>query len=158
MSSIFPSNDGIAQKLSAAQKEYLVDHLDGKRAIANRDAHEIRTRGALIARKLIQHKETITSRPTATVLTDKGRDALCAILGEYAEQLMRAQEVFLKRPVHPKAATSVERETLLRNLMSLRNYDEQPKLTGNAYGRFIVSATRPQDGGRFAFDDADQSG
>jgi hypothetical protein len=156
--SIFPSNNGIAHKLSAAQKEYLVDHLDGERSITNRNTNEIRTRGALLSRHFIHHKETITSRPTATVLTDKGRDALCAILGEYAEQLMRAQEVFLKRPVYPKAATSVERETLLRNLMSLRNYDEQPKPTGNAYGRFVGPAARPQDGGRFAFDDAGRSG
>jgi hypothetical protein len=127
--SLYPSNDCIADYLSAAQKEYLVDHLDGQRALVNRNAHEVRTRGSLIARGFIHHKETITSRPTATVLTDKGRDALCAILAGYAEQLLRAEENFLKRPVQPKA----ERETLLKNLMTLRRSDDRQE-TKYAYG------------------------
>lgn len=141
--SLYPSNDGIADDLSAAQKEYLVDHLDGQRPLANRNAHEVRTRGSLLARGFIHHKETITSRPTATVLTDKGRDALCAILAEYAEQLLRAEQEFLKRPVQPKAATSIERETLLRNLMTLRRSDNRQEIK-YAYGPTPNAASNVQ--------------
>src|SRR5262245_54563680 len=130
----------IANFLSPTQKEFLVDHVDGPRPIRN-FGNEANVRNGLISKGLVRYEQSlnVTSRPSATVLTEAGRNALCAVLAVYAERLIRADKL-LDRPVQPKAATSEEREQLFRNLMALRRYYEQPMR--RAYGAIPQAEAR----------------
>jgi len=77
--------------LSQIQRECLIDHIDVGRPITH-GGNEDATRKALIKRKLIRLDppgSTIT--PTRTVLTDLGREMVGAILGYYADVLVKAK-------------------------------------------------------------------
>lgn len=142
----FDSTPSTVGRLSAAQKEYLVDHIDGSRPVRCTKL-DIATRGALIAKQLIRYKPhlNVTARPEFTVLTDRGRDVLCAVLADYADKLTR----FVRVAKLFDHASSVERETLSRNLLALdlhRHSYRQP-MEKIGYG-FHSRTGDPPNGGR----------
>lgn len=76
--------------LSRVQCDFLVDHVDEGRPVIH-DRNEDTTRAALIARELIRYdqNESLVGRPKRTMLTDRGRECVCVILGEYADALFK---------------------------------------------------------------------
>ena len=89
---------GISFPLSMTQAEFLVDHIDTVRPITT-NALESATRNALLARSLIRYCHNLEGAnsafgaPKGTVLTDKGREVVCAVLAHYADQLVRARVI-----------------------------------------------------------------
>lgn len=87
-----PSFLDMIWKLSKLQRDFLVDHVDTIKPFCDNPIENM-TRESLIVRKLVRYEPETRSRlgvPTGTVLTTEGRIALCTILGQYAEALMRA--------------------------------------------------------------------
>ena len=82
----------IAMRLSRYQREYLIDHIDGIRPVIVNNNIDNMARNALLGRNLIRYvpAESISARPRGTALTELGRATLCALLGYYADQLVRA--------------------------------------------------------------------
>lgn len=80
---------GIHFPISMVQAEFLIDHIDAVRPITA-NSLEASTRNSMLARKLIRFTDGIIN-PKGTVLTDKGREVVCAILGHYADQLVRTR-------------------------------------------------------------------
>ena len=77
------------RNLSIAQRNMLVDHINGPVGISLTNPRTIQGRNALIAQGLLQRSPE-PARPHSTVLTELGRMALAAVLDEYAEVLIRA--------------------------------------------------------------------
>ena len=92
---------GISFPLSMTQAEFLVSHVDCVRPITT-NSLEISTMNSMLHRGLIRYSESFTSRPKGTVLTDKGREIVCAVLGHYADQLVRARLLAEKPQFIPK--------------------------------------------------------
>lgn len=109
-----------ALRLSATQREFIVDHVDGTREIRHIKSEDT-TRKALTAMRLVVYvtPENISKRPHATRLTDKGRDVLCAVLANYAERLMRF--AFDTEIANPQQ--SLLREKMLRQMYLLRGFN-----------------------------------
>lgn len=82
----------VARKLTSPQREILIEHAIGPVPIDLRVSHEgaIRrsTVNSLFTLNLIR-KSGQSPRPTATVMTDLGREVCCFILGQYADALVR---------------------------------------------------------------------
>lgn len=83
---------------SAAQRKMLIDHVDGAVPI-NWNDNSGGVRRVLLSRKLLRGEPHGTSRPQWTVLTEDGRDALGAILGDCADTLVRAGLLEEKSPL-----------------------------------------------------------
>lgn len=86
-----PSFEDMIRKLSKLQRDFLVDHVDGLRPFVDQPI-ENQTRESLVARKLVRYEPLARSQlgaPNGTMLTDAGREALCWLLGQYADALMR---------------------------------------------------------------------
>lgn len=86
------SIQGVSFPLSMTQAEFLVDHIDAVRPFTGNRLEDA-TRNALLHRGLIRYSvsEMINPKPTGTVLTEKGREIVCAVLAHYADQLVRAR-------------------------------------------------------------------
>jgi hypothetical protein len=81
----------IVNKLSKLQREYLIEHCCGLHPFVN-EPLENATRRSLIERELIEYEPPIRSKlgiPQGTVLTDDGKEAVCAVLDQCAEALIR---------------------------------------------------------------------
>jgi hypothetical protein len=105
-------------QLTGKQRQMLIDHIDGPLDITTRDAHLIPVRNSLIASGMLRPDTPahIGLRPRTTILTERGRFALAAILANYAEALVRAGMMEARpidilaqikrspRPVSPEAA------------------------------------------------------
>ena len=90
---MLPSQQKMVIKLSKLQRDFLVSHVDGMRPFRN-EPTETRTRESLIDDELIEYDPRQRSRlgiPQGTTLTDPlGREAVCMVLGWYADELNRA--------------------------------------------------------------------
>lgn len=100
---------GLSFHISVPQCDFLITHCNGPRQINLRDGIENSTRRAMIAQALVREEPGphITSCPTHTVLTDKGRETVCIILGNYIDRLVEAN-VLKDRPAF--VAASYKRE------------------------------------------------
>ena len=100
---------GLSFHISVPQCDLLIGHCNGPRLINLRDNSENIVRRALIAQALIREEPGlhITACPTHTVLTDKGRETVCIILGNYIDRLVEAN-VLKDRPAF--VAASYKRE------------------------------------------------
>ncbi len=90
---MLPSQRAMVMKLSSYQREFLISHCRGMRPFKD-EPIENATRSSLIKRKLIRYKPDGHCRlgiPDGTVATDPlGREAICTILAEYADNLLEA--------------------------------------------------------------------
>lgn len=82
---------GLSFHISTTQCEFLIEHCCGERPITSNHL-EAATRCALISRGLLRLQTHINAvnRERGTVLTDKGREVVCIILGNYIDALMEA--------------------------------------------------------------------
>jgi hypothetical protein len=80
-------------RLSHAQRQLLIDHIDGEVAIMG----DSKTRRSLLKFGLLKPLPPNSPRPRYTALTVLGRHALSIILSQYAETLVRAG--YLERPI-----------------------------------------------------------
>lgn len=95
MIDLLPSVRHMIFGLSQMQREFLIDHVEGLCPFTSSDPMINRTRESLLKRKLIRYEPPVRNRlgrPDGTVLTDAGRKAMCVILGQYADDLVRALE------------------------------------------------------------------
>jgi len=88
--------------LSSKMRDVMIDHLDG-RAVpiiriselsgveASRAADRHITTRALLLRGFLKPNSNQTKNPVYTLITEKGRAELCALLGEYADAILRAR-------------------------------------------------------------------
>lgn len=81
-------SDAAALRLSSAQRDMLIAHIDGDVGIIR--SFQAVARKALLARGLLRTPSCHTARPAFTRLTDAGRQAVAVILGDYADALVRA--------------------------------------------------------------------
>lgn len=89
-------NDATIRRLSAAQREMLMAHVDGWAPIVvvSGKVSSRKTRRALIDLGLlflVRGRGAINRRPRKTKITDEGRRVLGIILGDQADQIARAQ-------------------------------------------------------------------
>lgn len=85
-----PLSAGEVRQLSPAQRDHLIDHIDGAVAIVRAGPHLAPVRHSLLKLSLLQPQERGTTRPAFTILTERGRRAVGMILGECADALVRA--------------------------------------------------------------------
>jgi hypothetical protein len=83
-------SDGAIRKLSANQRDLLIDHIDGPLDVSVHDSHTVQCRNGLIASGLLRGSPTGEPRPRQTVLTERGRMTVALVLGYYADALIRA--------------------------------------------------------------------
>lgn len=88
-----PVTDALVRKLSNAQREHLLQHVDGPVPIIRRDARVDKsylTGPALHQLGLVIGTPYRSMRPSHTILTESGRDAVAKILANYADALVTA--------------------------------------------------------------------
>lgn len=76
--------------LSASQRALLIAHIDGPVELSVADRHLMRTRLTLTRAGLLLGHPHNSPRPRKTALSDAGKQAVCAVLGEAADALVRA--------------------------------------------------------------------
>lgn len=121
----------IAARLSQAQREYLVDHIDGARPITA-ESVDAATRRALLHQELIYVIPCGSQRPVKTALTDLGRATLGAFLGMEADRLRRA------------GVLGERYSELVRRLLIEEERGGRPR---TAYGKFVERPDHAADGG-----------
>lgn len=84
-----PISDGLVKRLTQHQRDLLVEHIDGEVEIA-RASHLVPVRNSLMRTGMLKPAQTGTTRPKGTLLTERGRQVVGMILGEAADQLVRA--------------------------------------------------------------------
>jgi len=77
-------------RLSHMQRRVLFEHIEGPKAIDTSDSHRQQTLKALSRVSLIRGFPYGARRPSATELTNEGREVVAKLLSEYAETLIRA--------------------------------------------------------------------
>jgi hypothetical protein len=77
----------IANQLSRQQRDCLILHLDNPQSIKR--GPEFTTAYSLMYRDLL--RGDAPNFPRFTLLTELGREVLCAVLGDYADALVRAE-------------------------------------------------------------------
>jgi hypothetical protein len=75
-------------KLTALQRDMLVNHIDGTVDVTLNDHNLVQVRGSLLKNGML--KGATPFRPRVTMLTERGRYALAAVLANYAEALVLA--------------------------------------------------------------------
>lgn len=83
------STDAI-RKISRTQRDFLLKHVDGPHEMDERDRQVVKAKNAMLRAGLVQGVPRGDPRPRTTELSDAGRQAVCAILGEAADALLRA--------------------------------------------------------------------
>lgn len=82
------------QSFSHAQREVLMEHVDGSAPVRANDFHRGQTVSCLVRRELLAYHDGPgwqSARPTHSFLTAKGREVLIALLADYADVLARAR-------------------------------------------------------------------
>lgn len=77
----------IVRRLSGAQRELLIEHIDQGCPVL---PQQVITRNALLALELIRSTRPLDRHPRRTVLTERGRMVLAMLLGQYADALVKA--------------------------------------------------------------------
>jgi hypothetical protein len=86
-----PIADGEIRRLTKAQRDLLIDHVDGEVPVILANNHYISTiRNSLMKMGLLKSSTPHTNWPRATLLTERGRLALSMVLADYADALVRA--------------------------------------------------------------------
>lgn len=78
----------VLREFTPAQRDMLVDHIDGALEVST--SRLVQVRRSLLVRRLIRPYPAGAIRPRQTTLTEQGRLAVCRILGDYADALVRA--------------------------------------------------------------------
>jgi hypothetical protein len=82
-------NPGMVRRLSLAKRDLLIEHIDT--AVLVHHKHASRT---IVAKSLMRdgliRADMAGARPSATVLTPAGREAVAMILADYADAMVRA--------------------------------------------------------------------
>lgn len=92
------STDAI-RKLSRTQRNFLLRHIDGPYEMDDRDRQIVIARNVMLGAKLVYGFPLGSLKPRKTMLTDAGRQAVCAILGEAADALVRAGLLEQENPI-----------------------------------------------------------
>jgi hypothetical protein len=95
------------RQLSHAQCEFLTEHIDIVRPICL-EAGEDKTRAVMLQRGYIRYEPYNAIKPRGTVLTDDGREMVCAICDMWLEALTRVQQLRVEKTTH---------DSLLRELL-----------------------------------------
>lgn len=80
-------------------RDVLIEHMDGRKVPVNRKAGSSywRTMNSCLARKLIEYRRQRgkegTHHPEFTVITDAGRSELAKALADWADALVRVEEL-----------------------------------------------------------------
>jgi hypothetical protein len=83
-------SDSAIRRLTAHQRDLLIDHIDGPVDVSVHNVHTVQCRNALIGYGLLRGTPTDAPRPRHTALTERGRMAVAIVLGDYADGLIRA--------------------------------------------------------------------
>lgn len=78
--------------LSRKQREMLIEHIDGPQPVVL-TSDQSATRASLLRFEFLQFDEPASPRPFNTLLTDRGREAICIFLDAEAGLLMRAHSL-----------------------------------------------------------------
>jgi hypothetical protein len=117
-------SDGLLmlRPLSTMQRDLLVAHIDGTEVPVLRNVpFRYQAQAALVARGWLRWLPNNTSRPTASVITQRGRKELALLLAEWAEVIVQA---------HARAPTdftkewrmSTEFEAIARSVFTRRSF------------------------------------
>lgn len=110
------------QRMTVTMRDILIEHIDGP--VQYRQAGELSNRrnviGSAIADKLLRF-ERLLKRPTHTVLTLKGREELCAVLGDWADAIVRSR-------IHFQIITNSSLSHESREISKTEDLDEVDKL------------------------------
>lgn len=105
-----------ARDLNHAQRGVLIVHVTGKQTATRgcKTTYSLMTRGLI--RYVGAKGESNSPRPTHTVITEEGREVVCAVLGEYADALVASSE-FLEKISAP-SIVGLDRQLALAKLMT----------------------------------------
>ena len=106
----------IANKLSKQQRDFLIDHIDGPHPISQ--GYETFVRNALEARGLVCFDLPQSLRPKTTIITELGREIVCAILGDYADALVRSGVIEKAPPIELEWSPPLQETNLAREWVS----------------------------------------
>jgi hypothetical protein len=97
--------------LTALQRDMLIAHVDGAVDVTVHDHRQVVIRASLIRNGMLRpfHSGPKPIRPKATILTERGRYALAAVLSHYAESLVRAGMLERSRPLAVWAGIKAEK-------------------------------------------------
>lgn len=105
------SSREIAVRMPKPQRDLLIAHVDGPQPLTI--SHESMVRNALLARDLLRFDNRASLRPKSTHLTDLGREVLCAILGDYADALVRCGALETIPTIVLRLAPKIAPETIV---------------------------------------------
>lgn len=92
---MLPSEQTIVERLSKLQRDLLIEHVRQDMRPFTTAQPESSTRASLILRGLIRYEpddRSMLGVPEGTVLTERGRAAVCVVLGWYMDALVAAAE------------------------------------------------------------------
>lgn len=104
--------DSMIRRLTASQRELLIDHIDGEVDVVTANHHMTGVRGSLMKAGLLLG--TATKRPRTTILTEPGRRAVGMVLGDYADALVRAGLLEQENPLQVLQSLKAARRELER--------------------------------------------
>ncbi len=148
--------------LSSKMRDVLIDHLDGAAVPiikiselsgldASRAADRHLTTRALILRGFLKHNSNRAKAPTHTLITEAGRAELAALLGEYADAIVRARLELPPVGEHYEALPAAKRrQEEFRKLAGAVDIPGEAHILG---GRILPPAEGAADG-----DDRSQGG
>src|SRR5579863_25172 len=115
-----PVSDAEIRRLSAAQRNLLIDHIDGPVDVSLINRWDKSARRGLISTRLLEGHPRGSIRPRQTTLTERGREALGMVLGDYADALVRAGLLEQQNPL-----------AVLRRLKTMRAFPTRSGDTPN---------------------------
>ena len=86
-------------KITGRQRDALIEHMDGACAWVVRDSPRLKTVRSLLAHEWIRLDDP--ARPRRTLITDRGREVLAALLADWADALALAAEKRGAEPSRP---------------------------------------------------------
>ena len=108
----------IINDLKGPTRQFLIEHASGPQPIV-RGWLDL-PRSSLLRRDLIRYEwengVAANKFPKATALTEIGREVVCTILGQAADQIISCRQFLTKQIANPKIGTS--REVSLAKLMA----------------------------------------
>lgn len=105
-----PLSDDSIRRLKPAQRDLLVDHIDGSVQLSV--SRLVQTRASLLKAGLLRGHPSHAARPPETVLTEAGRRAVGVILGDCADALVRAGLLAQENPLQVLAQLRAARSAL----------------------------------------------
>jgi hypothetical protein len=132
-------SDHAISRLSASQRSVLVDHVDGEVGVVVAAYRNLQARNSLIRIGLLRTAIPNAPRPRSTVLTEEGRRVLGAVLGEYADALVRAGLLDEENSLSPlqvlRELKSRHDGLALQGIVNTRGSSERPATETSAVKR-----------------------